>query len=129
MSEAPNDLVADYLQARMERDKAQAHLDETQARLIKQMEADQRKTYRWQAGGRQHHLTYVQQHTTEIDEKGLRKALTAKVFDKYTQRKLNRKWMEIAMDAGEVDPVVVSKYVSQKPKRPFLTYTDKVVED
>jgi hypothetical protein len=43
-------LVTDYLQARAERDKAQDHLDEVQARLIKQMEQDQRKNFRWEAG-------------------------------------------------------------------------------
>lgn len=125
----PEPLVTDYLFARAAYDRAKAQLEEAQERLTKQMQADKRKTYKWKADGRLHTLTYVQQHVTEIDEPGLRKALTAKVFDKYTVRKLNRKWMEIAMDTGEVDPVTVSKYVTQKPKRPFVTYTDKMLED
>jgi len=117
-----NPLVDDYLEARAERDKAQARLDELGERLTKQMEADQRKSYRWDADGARHTLTYVRSHTTQIDERGLRKALRAKVFDRYTKRVLDRKAMENAIDAGEVDPVVVSRFVELRPNRPHLTY-------
>lgn len=128
MSETPNELVADFLRARTLRDKAQADFDEAQARLMKQMEADQRKTFKWDAEGVHHNLTFVQQSMTVIDEPGLRKALTAKVFDKYTTRTLNRKAMERAMDEGKVDPITVSRFVTQRPKKPFLSYTEKEVE-
>jgi len=117
-----NPLVDDYLEAKAERDKAQARLDELGERLTKQMEADQRKSYRWNADGVRHTLTYVQAHTTQIDEQGLRKALTAKVFDRYTKRVLDRKSMENAIDAGDVDPVVVSRFVTLRPNKPHLTY-------
>ena len=48
---APDDLVADYLQARIARDQALEQFGEAEERLMKQMEADQRKTYKWKAGG------------------------------------------------------------------------------
>ena len=124
----PDDLVYEYLAVRDERDRAQAQLDTVTARLMKQMEADQRKSWRWTEGGRNHNLTYVQQYTTVIDEPGLRKALTAKVFDRYTKRALDRKAMESAMDSGAVDPVTVSRFVTQQPKKPYLTYVDKETE-
>ena len=92
------------------------------------MEADQRKSFHWNRDGRAHNLTYVQGHTTYIDEPGLRKALTAKVFDRYTKRVLDRKAMENAMSEGKVDPVTVSKYVTERPKKPYLKYTDKEAE-
>jgi hypothetical protein len=117
-----NPLVDDYLEAKAERDKAQARLDELGERLTKQMEADQRKSYRWDADGVRHSLTYVQARTTQIDERGLRRALTAKVFDRYTKKVLDRKAMENAIDAGEVDPVVVSRFVTMRPNKPHLTY-------
>ena len=117
-----NPLVDDYLEAKAERDKAQARLDDLGARLIKQMEADQRKSYRWDAHGARHTLTYVQSHTTEINEHGLRKALKAKVFDRYTKRVLDRKAMEAAMDSGEVDRMIVGQYVTLRPNKPHLTY-------
>lgn len=115
-------LLFDYMTARRERDDAQVRLDEAQERLMKQMEADQRKSYRWDNDGVRNTVTWVQSHVTRIDEKGLRKALRAKVFDKYTVRKLDRKAMETAMDAGEVDPVVVSRFVTLQPNIPHLSY-------
>lgn len=126
---APSELVTDYLAARVERDRAQERFSELEERLIKEMEADQRKTYRWQGGGRTHVLTYTQSSTTNVDEPGLRKALTAKVYDKYTVRKLDRHKMENAIDAGEVDPVVVSRFVTMTPRKAYLRYTDKEVTD
>lgn len=117
-----NPLVDDYLEARAARDQAQTRLDELSERLAKQMEADQRKTYRWEADGVKHNLTYVQSNTTVINEPGLRRALRAKVFDAYTKRVLDRRAMEAAMAAGEIDPVLVSQYVQVRPNRPHLTY-------
>ena len=117
-------LVADYLAAKTERDTAQAKLDEIGERLIKQMEQDQRKNYRWSEGGANKTLTYVQAYTTVIDETGLRKRLRAKTFDRYTKRVLDRRAMERAMEAGEVDPVIVSQHVTQRPNKPHLKYTE-----
>jgi hypothetical protein len=125
--ETPNELVTNYLLARRARDHAQLMLDEAQSRLIKQMEADQRKSFRWKEDGVSRAITYVQKRTTVINEAGLRKALTAKVFDKYTKRVLDRKAMEEAMDTGEVDPVTVLQYVTMKPQRPYLELREKEI--
>lgn len=124
----PDPLVIAYLKAKQRAESAQADLEELRDRLVKQMEADQRKSFRWNADGVIHKVTFVQQHTTHVDEPGLRKALTAKVFDRYTKRVLDRKSMELAMDSGEVDPVTVSRFVTQVPKKAFLTYTNKETE-
>jgi hypothetical protein len=124
----PDLLVAQYLNAKTEYDKAKAHYEDLQAQVTKQMEADHRKRYKWNQQGKVCTLTFVQQHQTDIDEPGLRKALTAKVFDRYTKRVLDRKAMELAMDTGEVDPVTVSRFVATRPKKPFLTYTEKEAE-
>lgn len=127
--DSPDELVSEYLMRRAERDQAQQRLDEVQSQLIKQMETDQRKSYRWQSHGHSYAVTYVQKGATVIDEKGLRKALTAKVFDRYTKRVLDKRAMEVAMDSGDVDPVTVSRYVSIKPSRPYLEYRNREVPD
>jgi hypothetical protein len=92
---------------------------------MKQMQADQRKSFRWTADGQHNSLTYVQKETTYIDEVGLRKALTAKVYDHYTKRVLDRKAMEAAMGTGAVDPIVVSKFVTTKPMKAYLDYRQR----
>lgn len=123
---SPQTLVTEYVEAKVALDQLQSRLNELGERLIKQMEADQRKSFRWRAGGVQHSMTYVARTTTAIDEPGLRKALGAKIFDRYTKRVLDRKAMEAAMDSGDVDPVTVSKYVNQSLGKPYLKYTEGV---
>lgn len=126
--DAPDDLVGEYLALRAERDKAQSALDEATERLMKQMEADQRKSFRWTANGRAHSLTFVRRNTVEVDEPGLRKALTAKVFDRYTKRVLDRKRMETAIEAGEVDPITVSRFTTLRPAKAYLDYREREAE-
>lgn len=121
-------LLFDYMTARQARDEAQSRLDEAQALLMKQMEADQRKSYRWQTDDRKFSVSYTQSHTTVIDEKGLRRALKATVFDKYTKKVLDRKAMEAAMDAGLIDPVTVSRFVTLKPSKAHLTLSEKEIQ-
>lgn len=86
---------------------------------------DQRKTAEVEDGGKKYRVTYVQGETTQVDEAGLRKALGAVTFRKYTVQKLDRKKLEDAMDSGDVDPIVVGQFVSVKPSKPFLRFTIK----
>ena len=120
--DTPDDLVVEYLAARADRDNAQIKLEEIQDRLMKQMEADQRKSYRWDHDGVRNTVTYVQSHVTKIDERGLRRALRAKVFDHYTKRVLDRKAMEAAMAAGVIDKKVVAPYVTYQPNVPHISF-------
>jgi len=121
----PDPLVLEYLSARAARDQAEEEFRELESRLIKQMEADQRKSYHWAVDGRPHTLTYVRGVTTKIDEVGLRKALGARNFDRYTRRVLDRQAMEKAMSAGEVDTVTVSRFVTNIPKKAYLNHSAK----
>lgn len=109
-------LIEAYLEAKQAADLAKQRVEEIGDRLIAQMEQSQTKTYTTDDAK----LTYVRVGRPIIDEKGLRKALTAKVFDKYTTKTLNKKAMEDAMETGEVDPVIVSKFVTTKYNKPFL---------
>lgn len=91
------------------------------------MAAKKRKTYSMTDlnEGMVYGVTFVQAERYEINEKGLRRALTAKVYDKYTEKKLNRKALEEAMSRGEVDPMKVSKYVEVTKGQPYLRYSEK----
>lgn len=85
------------------------------------MAENQTKTMALEDDNQRVSITYTQRENVTIDEKGLRKALTAKVYDKYTVKKLDRKAMERAMDDGAVDPMVVGKYVTVSKSTPYLT--------
>ena len=120
--------VAEYIKARAELEAKQAEVAELAEALIKQMETDQRKSYRQRIGDQNYSLTYTRASSTLIDEPGLRKALGAKSFDKYTLRILDRKAMEAAMDQGEVDPVTVSKYVRVTHGRTYLRLSSRPLD-
>jgi hypothetical protein len=114
-----------YIDAKRNADQAILRLDDAEAKLLAVMESKQRKTLTIDQQGIKFSATYTQRTTNQIDEAGLRKALTAKVFDKFTVRKLDRKALEQAMSEGAVDPMVVAKYVEQVPGKKFLTYRER----
>jgi prolyl-tRNA editing enzyme YbaK/EbsC (Cys-tRNA(Pro) deacylase) len=88
------------------------------------MAATHAKTLTLDTGDIKHRVTYVTRETHKIDEKGLRKALRARVFDRFTERRLVRSRLEAAMASGEVDPMLVSKYVETVQSAPYLRYTE-----
>jgi hypothetical protein len=93
------------------------------------MEKGQKKTLSYEADGKKFSATYTQRTTNQINEAGLRKAMGARTFDKYTVKKLDRKALEKAMTDGDVDPMVVAKFVEQVPGKTFLTYRAKEATD
>ncbi len=123
--DSPHPVLTDYLSAKSAFDQAKRHLEAVQGRLLEQMEADHTKTLKLNDHGVTKSVTFVQRTTMKVDEAGLRKALTAKVYDRYTVRSLDRKALEKAMGDGEVDPMVVAKYVSEETSKPYLKFTEK----
>lgn len=98
---------------------------EAQAALVAQMEANKRKTYEISKDGYVFRATYKQNTQVSIDEQGLRKQMTAPVFDKYTVKKLDRKKLEQALDDDEQLRLVVAPYVTTKKSAPFVQLTMK----
>jgi predicted CopG family antitoxin len=118
-------LIEAYEKARKDLDLAQSRLKGVEAAILDFMEDHQRKTIAVVKDGKQFTATYTQRNTNKIDEKGLRKALSARVYDQYTKKVLDRKKLEVALSDGEVDPTVVARFVEQVPGARFLTYRVK----
>lgn len=118
-----------YIHAKRDADQANSRLETAEVKLLAVMQKHQRKTLGYKLDGTKFSATYTQRTTNQINEQGLRKALTAKVFDKFTVKKLDRKALEKAMTDGEVDPMVVAKFVEQVPGKTYLTYRMKEDED
>lgn len=89
------------------------------------MKHKQVKTAILDKGGVKFSATYTQRTTNQINEQGLRKALGARAYDKFTVKKLDRRALEQAMSDGDVDPMIVAKFVEQVPGKTFLTYRAK----
>src|SRR5690242_2172468 len=115
-------LIDAYEKAREDLDSATLRLKNVEAAILNYCEKRQKKTLAVLKDGKQYTATYTQRNTTKIDEKGLRKALTARVFDRYTKKVLDKKSLETAMSDGEVDPAVVARFVEQSPGAKYLTY-------
>lgn len=118
------DMLDEYLSAKAAADRANDHLRVTEARLLEYMEREQLKTAVLEDSDLVHRVTFVQREVIKIDEKGLRRALRAKVYDRFTVRKLDRKALEGAMERGEVDPMIVSQHVTVEKSSPYLRYTE-----
>ena len=126
---AEDPVLEEYLDAKAEMVRVNDRFARAQTALLNQMREKHQKSYKWIRDGQTRSVTYVQGERTVIDEKGLRKALTAKVFDKYTDKKLNRKKMEEAMSEGVIDPMVVAQHVSSQPASAYLRYTEHKEEE
>jgi hypothetical protein len=117
--------LVSFVQAKHDADFANRKLEDAEAKLLAMMESSQQKTATWKDGTVKFSATYTQRTTNQINEQGLRKALTAKVYDRFTIKKLDRKALEQAMTDGEVDPMIVAKFVDQVPGKTYLTYRAK----
>lgn len=121
-------LVGEYYVAKAEADRAAERLKTAQDALLGYMQENKAKTIKVQAGDKETRFTYVSREVTKIDEVALRKELKAKVFDKFTEKKLNKAKLEAAMQRGEVDPMIVSKHVQIAPGKPYLRVSEGEAE-
>lgn len=114
-----------FQDAKRDADTANRKLEVREMILLKLMEARRRKTIEVWDGKVKCTATYTRRNTMKINEIGLRKALTARVFDRYTVKKLDRHALEQAMGDGKVDPVVVARFVETEPGKTYVTYRVK----
>lgn len=124
-----NEELETFLIAQRQLAEMQAIYDERKKALIEKMTREQRKSYSLQDGGKTYKVTYVQNMRTEIDEKGLKKAMGAVKFRKICKQVVDRKVLESALDTGEVDPNIVGQYVKEVPSAPFLRFTEGAASD
>lgn len=126
---AADPLLSEFLDAKAAHDHADRRLKQAQAALVARMAEKHMKSTSWEVDGVRKTVTYVQAERVEIDEKSLRRALTAKIFDKYTVKKLDKKAMEAAMETGEIDPMIVAQHVKPVPGNPYLRYSERMAEE
>jgi hypothetical protein len=116
--------VAAYLAVKRELDQAQRAMRTITKTMLEEMEEEHAKTFQIEDNDGMHRFTYVRRETPVIDEKGLRRALSARVYDRFTTKKLDRKALEAAMDSGVVDTKLVLKFVQMKEGEPYIKYTE-----
>lgn len=116
MDETLADLFDALALLKDEKDEADRRYRETQAMVVAALESRQQKTAT--VHGRK--FTLVAAERTVIDEDGLKKGLGAKVWNKFTIRKLDRSKLEQALLDGSVDPVLVARHSVVKRDTPHI---------
>lgn len=114
-------LMIEYQHARSIADKAIAAQHDAQNALIEQLALRGIKSHEFDG----HRATVVKSSTYVFDEKGLRKAVGARSYNKWTTAKLDRKKLEKAVEAGDLDPVVLASYATEKEGAPYIRLTEK----
>jgi vancomycin resistance protein YoaR len=109
-------------------DRAQRQLAEVTAELLAEMESRHTKSHKVVDGPLKRQFTYVQRTTYKVDEDKLKRALTAKVFNRFTTAKLDMKKLEAAMIKGQIDPTIVAQHTEVKVGAPYIKYTEGVAD-
>lgn len=105
-------------------EQAQEALEEAQYLVLTLMTQRGVKTSVVAMEDARYRLTAVYGERLEVNEPSLRKALTAPVFDKLCDLKLNRTKLELAIAEGRVDPVVVAGHTTHRSNKPFVRLTE-----
>ena len=101
-------------------DEAEEANRQIQAEIMSLMAAHGVKTGTVALDDARYRVTTVQNERLNIDEPGLRKALSAPVFDKLCLLKLDRTKLELAIAEGRIDPIVVASHTSHQQNRPYV---------
>lgn len=122
------DLTERLVIARQNHEQAKNAVEETEREIINLLESYQQKSTEAITSLGTYQLTYVRPTRVKVDEAGLRKSLGAKVYDRYTVPRLDRKKLEGALEAEEVDVNQVSPYISEEVGSPYLRITERKKE-
>jgi len=110
-------------QMRQARDFAQTDFEDAQANVLALMSAHKIKTSTVMRDDARLKVTVVESETMDFNERSLRKALSAPVYDKLCDLKLNRQKLEEAIADGRVDPVVVASNTTVTKRKPYVRVT------
>lgn len=113
--------VLEYEDAKAAEESATARRQDAQDRVAVLLEAAGYKTKTVDYGDRKLKVTRSQSdYIANVDEKGLRKALGAKLWRKVSVTKLSQPLLKEAIERGEVDPLVAGQFLEVKAKKPTI---------
>lgn len=119
--------VRSVIEAREAEDKAKQRRLEAEANLASVLAEHELKSTTLRIGDTRYTTTVTSKATYTFNEPGLRRALTAKVYDKYTFRKLDTRKLKEAVEQGDIDAGVVAQYTETSYSQPFIKLTTREV--
>jgi len=123
--------VEEYEAAKDAEDEALRRKTEAQERLAKIMEAQGRKTITIHREGKLplRATRSSSDYVKSVDEKGLKKALGAKVWKTVTEVKLSQTKLKAAIADGTVDAVTASIFIEVAQKKASITLSNPKEEE
>jgi len=114
--------VLEYESAKAAEAAATERREDAQDRVATLLELAGFKSFTVDYGDRKLRVTRSQSdYIANVDERGLKKALGAKVWRKVSVTKLSQPLLKAAIENGEVDPLVAGQYLEVKTKRPTIS--------
>lgn len=115
--------LAHLQRMRERREEAETDYRDAEAGLMSLLSSHGLKSSTVALDESRYRVAVVVSERLSVNEQSLRKAITAPVFDKLCDLKLNRQKLELAIAEGRVDPVVVATYTTKTENRPYLRVT------
>jgi hypothetical protein len=122
--------VEEFESAKVAEKAATERRQDAQDRVAVLMETLGKKTRTLDLGDRRLRVTRsTSDYVAGVDERGLKKALGAKVWRTVTDVKLSQPKLKAAIEAGTVDALVAARFLEIKQKKPTITVTAVSEED
>ena len=113
-----------YIEAKKAADHAKRDLELAEEELTEALQAAGQKTITLTEGDKVQRATYVQTESTKIDEEGLRKAVGVKIWNKVTDRKVNKAKLVTVIGEGEVSQELASSFITVQKNKPYIRYSE-----
>lgn len=91
-----------------------------QSKIISFLEENESSTVEWELNGRPSKATVVYSSVLKFDEDGLSEALTARMWNEISTRKLDQKKLEDKVARGSIDPTLVADHSDEVPRSPYI---------
>jgi hypothetical protein len=117
--------IAAYELAKAAEAEATSRRQDAQDRVATLLEVAGRKTVVVEVGDRRLRVTRsAPAYVKSVDEKGLKRFVGAKVWNKITVRKFSEALLKQAITDGLVDGIGAAQYIETGTKRPSLTVSE-----
>jgi len=113
-----------YIEAKKAADQAIRELKLAEEELAESLRTAGQKTISLTEGDKVQRATYVQTETTKIDEDGLRKAVGVKLWNRVTDRKVNKAKLITLIGEGEISQEPASSFISVQQSKPYIRFSE-----
>lgn len=125
IDEELTEAVAEYRAAKAAETAATERRQDAQDRVATMLEALGNKTKSVHLDGVPYRVTRsAPPYVKSVDEKGLKKAVGAKIWRRITEVKFSKPKLEAAIDEGLVDAQTAARFIQIETKKPSITVTE-----